>query len=109
MGEAIELARFKVDAASEVEFLATRPAMVEAVMEHVPGLREISLVRLDDGTWVDVVVWSSRDAADRGARIAAALPEARRWLGHVSEDVSMDLGEVIDRADDSRPAAASLA
>jgi heme-degrading monooxygenase HmoA len=99
MSEVIELARFNVDPESEAEFLATRPAMVAAVQEQVPGLRQISLVRLDDGSWVDVVVWSSRDAANRGARIASALPEARRWLGHVAEDVSMDLGQVIDRAD----------
>jgi hypothetical protein len=102
MGEVVELARFKVDAESEAEFLAARPAMVEAVLTRVPGLREISLVRLDDGTWVDLVVWSSRGAADRGARIAGALPEARRWLGQVAEDLSMDLGDVIDRAGTGR-------
>jgi hypothetical protein len=67
--------------------------MVAAVLERVPGLRDISLIRLDDGTWVDLVTWSSRDAADQGAKIAATLPEARRWLEHVSQDVSMDLGE----------------
>jgi hypothetical protein len=58
-----------------------------------PGLRDTPFIRLDDGTWVDLVTWSSRDAADQGAKIAATLPEARRWLEHVSQDVSMDLGE----------------
>lgn len=107
MTEVIEFARFRVDAQSEAEFLATRPAMVQAVLQRVPGLRKISLVRLDDGTWIDVVTWSSRSAAEQGAEIAAALPAARRWLQHVSEDVSMDLGEVIDGAAASRPLATS--
>jgi heme-degrading monooxygenase HmoA len=98
MSDVVEFARFKVATESESDFLAARPAMVAAVLERVPGLRDISLIRLDDGTWVDLVIWSSRDAADQGAKIAASLPEARRWLGHVSQDVSMDLGEVIDRA-----------
>ena len=103
MSEVVELARFKVDLESESEFLATRPAMVEAVLEKVPGLREISLVRLDDGTWIDVVTWRSRAAADQGAKLAAALPEARRWLEQVSEDVSMNLGQVIDRSSATQP------
>lgn len=105
MSEVIELARFRVDAESEAAFLAARPAMVEAVLERVPGLREISLVRLDDGTWVDIVTWSDRTAAEKGAKIAAGLPEARLWLEQVSDDVSMDLGVVTDRvaASEARP------
>jgi len=98
MPDVIELARFRVDAEAEADFLATRPAMVKAVRERVPGLKEISLVRLDDDTWVDVVTWASRADAQRGAELAAALPEAQAWLRYVAVDVSMDLGEIIDRA-----------
>jgi len=36
----MELARFKVDPASEQDFLAARPAMVKAVTKHVPGLEK---------------------------------------------------------------------
>jgi len=92
----MELARFKVDPASEQDFLAARPAMVKAVTEHVPGLESIALVRLADGTWLDVVTWSSREAAERGAALATALHDARIWLDHIDEDLSMDLGEVFD-------------
>jgi heme-degrading monooxygenase HmoA len=94
----LELARFKVDRDAEADFLATRPAMVKAVRERLPGLTEISLVRLDDDTWVDVVSWASRADAERGPQLAAALPEVQEWMRHISADVSMDVGEIIDRA-----------
>ena len=94
----IELARFTVAPGSEQEFLAARPAMVQAVTQQVRGLESISLVKLGDGSWVDVVTWSSREAAERGATVAAALHEAKVWLDHIDEDLSMDLGEVVDSA-----------
>jgi hypothetical protein len=94
----MELARFTVDPQSEQAFLAARPAMVEAVTRHVPGLESISLVRLADGSWLDVVTWTSREAAERGATLAAALHDAKVWLDHIDEDLSMDLGEIVDSA-----------
>ena len=99
----LELARFTVDREAETDFLATRPAMVEAVRGALPGLTEISLVRLDDDTWIDVVGWASRADAARGPELAAALPEVQEWLRHIAADVSMDLGEVIDRAGTTDP------
>jgi quinol monooxygenase YgiN len=93
----LELARFKVDPESQKAFLAAQPAMVEAVME-LDGLDSISLVKLDDGTWLDVVIWSSRDAAESAPQLAASLPPAREWLSHITEDVSMEHGTIHDHA-----------
>lgn len=95
----LELARFRVDPAAEAAFLAARPAMVEAVLEHVPGIKAISLVRLDDGTWIDIVTWADREAAEAGAKVAAGLPGAKRWLDAIDVDLSMEFGEVVDLAE----------
>lgn len=103
----MELARFTVDPTSEQAFLAARPAMVRAVTQQVPGLESISLVKLGDGSWIDVVTWSSREAAERGARLAATLHDAKTWLDHIDEDLSMDLGDIVDSASRRGEAAAS--
>lgn len=97
MSEVIELARFKVERGAEQAFLDARGAMVHAVKERLPGLRAISLARLDDGDWIDVVIWEDRASAAAAPREAEKLLPVREWLRHVAEDVSMEQGDVIDR------------
>lgn len=95
MSEVIDLARFKIAPETEAEFLARRPAMVAAVRE-LAALRGISLVRLGDDTWLDVIVWESREAADEAIKVAHNLPAVREWLRYVTEDLSADHGVVLD-------------
>jgi heme-degrading monooxygenase HmoA len=97
MPEVIELARFKIDPKDEEAFLAAREGMVEAVTQRLPGLRAISLARLDDGTWIDVVFWDDRGSAAEAPQEAGQLRPVQEWMSHIAEDVSMEQGDVIDR------------
>ena len=61
---AIELARFTVAPQDADTMLSLRPAMTEALRERVPGFVNLRLVRLDAHTWLDIVEWADRSAAD---------------------------------------------
>jgi hypothetical protein len=67
--------------------LALRPKFVAAMRRAVPGLVDARLVRLDDGTWLDIVRWEWRAAADDEAATHQHLPEATSvaWPARVCE------------------------
>lgn len=96
MSDVIELAKFTVEPDDEERFLAARPGMVEAVKTRFPGLKELHLARLDDGAWIDVIFWESREDAQAAAAEAESLADVRNWLQHVAEDVSMEHGVLVD-------------
>lgn len=96
MSEVIELARFTVRAGDEEAFLAKRGPMVDAAKASFPGLKRIELVKLEDGTWVDVVVWESEQDAAYAVETASSIPAVAEWLAHVDRDVSMDRGAIHD-------------
>ena len=91
---AMEIARFRVREGAEQSLLAERPAMLAALRERFPAAGDAHLARLDDGTWVDVIVWSSREEADRAQREVFDHPEIAGWFGHISEVVAMEHGEL---------------
>ena len=96
---ALELARFTVDPAAAEAMLATRPAIVAELREHCPGFRGLYLARLDEQTWLDVVEWESREAADAAMETVMELPACQRMFRHIKEVVAMEHADVIERAE----------
>jgi heme-degrading monooxygenase HmoA len=94
MPEFYEIVHARVREGIEEEMTSRRPALEAAVKERLPGLIEIKLVRLDDGTYLDVLRWESRAAADAGAEQFASIPEAGEIHGHFAEDLAHLRGEV---------------
>ncbi len=92
MAEVYEVVRSRVRAGREEEMLALRPAMIAAVRSRFPDLLDARLVRMDDGTWLDVVRWRSREAAEQAAAAFAEVPEARQMSELVEEIVSFEHG-----------------
>jgi hypothetical protein len=80
-----ELASFRVDAGSEASLLEERPAMVAALRRAFPGALGAWLTKQDDGSWLDVILWRSREEAREAARRIDEVPEARRWFRHIAE------------------------
>jgi heme-degrading monooxygenase HmoA len=76
MPEFYEIVHAKVRDGAEDEMLRRRPVLEAGVREKLPGLLEILLVRLDDGTYLDVLRWESREAADAAIEKFAEVPEA---------------------------------
>lgn len=56
---------------------------------------DIRLVRLDDGTYLDVLRWESREAADASIEKFAEVPEAGEIHCFVAEDLAHHRGEVV--------------
>ena len=95
MSEVYEIVRSRVPADLEEEMLALRPRMIAAMKERFPALVDARLLKLDDGTWMDVVRWRSREAAERAAREFGEVPEARAMGALVEQVLSFEHG--VDR------------
>jgi hypothetical protein len=80
-----ELAQFVARDGEEEALLEERPAMVRALREAFPGALAAWLTRQDDGSWLDVILWQSREAAEEAARRVDEVPEARSWFRHIAE------------------------
>jgi heme-degrading monooxygenase HmoA len=95
MPEFYEIVHARVREGIEEELATRRPALEAAVREKLPGLLDIRLVRLDDGTYLDVLRWESREAADSAVEQFASIPEAGEIHGHFAEDLAHHRGEVV--------------
>jgi heme-degrading monooxygenase HmoA len=76
MPEFYDVVHAKVRDGAEEEMLRRRPALEAGVREKLPGLLDIRLIRLDDGTYLDLLRWESREAADAAIERFAEIPEA---------------------------------
>ena len=63
--ETIEMVRFTIRPGAEEALVEERPAMVEAVRAEFPGMLSARLAKLDDTTWLELLVWTSRETAQR--------------------------------------------
>ncbi len=96
MSDALEVVRLTVAPAEREAFLRERPAAIAALRERFGGLLDATLAELDDGTWIDVVRWRSRDEALEAAEQFASMPRAATWASRISEVREMLHGDVRD-------------
>ena len=96
MGRTLELSRYVVEGDQERQFLAKRGAMVEAAKENFPGLIDVTLAKLDDGSYVDAWIWEDRRFCEAAMAKVETVPVVVDWLQHIGEDVSMEFGTVVD-------------
>ncbi len=89
MSEHLEVVLFDVPAERRDVFLARRPAAIAALRRAFPGLLDARLAEFDDGTWIDVVRWRSREEAEAAAAGLPQLEEAGAWASLIAEVRSM--------------------
>ena len=92
----IELATFRVSEDAVEALVAERPRMIEALRVGHPALEQAYLTRMDDGSFCDVIVWATREAALVAAAEAAAIPAVRAWFAHITESGGIRHAEVLD-------------
>ena len=93
--EFYDVVHAKVRYGAEEEMLSRRSALEAGGREKLPGLLDIRLVRLDDGTYLDVLRWESREAADAAIERFAEVPEAGEIHGFLGGgDLAHHRGEV---------------
>ena len=96
MSKTLELSRYAVEGDQEQPFLAKREAMVKAAKESFPGLIDVTLAKLDDGSYVDAWIWENRSFCEAAMAKVETVPVVVDWLGHIGEDVSMEFGTVVE-------------
>jgi hypothetical protein len=92
-----EIAEFTVAPEDESALLEGRPGMIEALRRAFPGLLAAWLTKQDDGSWLDVLLWSSREAAADAAARVNEVPEAQAWFRHIAESRGLRHVEVAHR------------
>ncbi len=85
MTQAFELAAFTVREGHERALLDERQAMIAALRRRFPGVVAAWLTQRDDGSWLDVILWQSREEAEYAARHVTEVPEAAAWFTHIGE------------------------
>lgn len=96
MSRTLELSRYVVEGDQEQQFLAKRGAMVKAAKKNFPGLIDVTLAKLDDGSYVDAWVWEDRSFCEAAMAKAEAVPAVADWLQHIGEDFSMEFGTIVE-------------
>lgn len=97
MAETVEIVRFTIDHDRRDEFLRLRPVAINALRDAHGGLIEAWLVERDDGTFIDLVRWRSREEA---LAAAAAFPEieaAQAWLSAIADVKETIHATLVDR------------
>jgi hypothetical protein len=93
-----EIAAFTVRPEEEEALLRERPEMIAALKAAFPGALAAWLTREDDGSWLDVILWRSREEAEEAASKIEQVPEARRWFRHIAESKGVRHVEVAHEA-----------
>ena|ERR671924_505711 len=96
MPDFYDVTHAKVREGAEEELARRLPALHAGVREKLPGLREITLLRVDDGTYIHVLRWESREAADAASEKFGEVAEAEAihdLLG--GGDLSWHRGEAV--------------
>ena len=98
----LELARFTVRPEHVEQMLALREPMTEA-LRRVAGFRGLTLVRLDERTWLDVVEWDDRASAEQALETVMSTPECTAFFGLIEQTVSMEHAEVVRQVREEVP------
>lgn len=56
----------------------------------------MSLAKLDDGAYVFVGTWAKREHCHAAMEVAMDKPAIAAFLSHISEDIGMEYGDVVD-------------
>ncbi len=92
MPQCVEFVKFRVKEGKREAFLANRPGAVEAVRAAHPELVGAPvLAEHEDGSWTDVWIYQSAEAAERAGADGANIP-AFMAMAELLHDVRIDAG-----------------
>jgi hypothetical protein len=93
---AVRIHRYRVDPAQLDDLLTRRAQAIDGVRSGFPGLTGTTLVRLDDGSYVDTWHWESAETMRAALAAAGGAPPVAATLG-LTHDHATDSGEVVDQ------------
>jgi hypothetical protein len=93
---AVRTHRYTLDPAVDLDgFLTRRTELVAAIRMDHPGLVEVRLTKLDDGSFSDVWRWDGTDTMRAALAALPSFPQARATMALTRDNVVVD-GEIID-------------
>lgn len=98
MGEYVQVWRAKVADEQVERLLAVRPAAIAEAKRLCPDLLRADLVRLGDGTWLDVLTWRVADGEERLMAKAGEFDALHTMHGLLEDAEQVGRGEVVTSA-----------
>ena len=99
MTEYLQVWRARVSEGSVERLLVLRPGAIAEAQRLCPELLAADLVRLDDGTWLDVLRWSCPDGEERLMQHADQFDAVHKMHELLEDAVQVGRGEIVARAD----------
>jgi hypothetical protein len=81
----LELACFRAHPKHVAALVGRGGPLVHALRRRYPGLRKMQVARVDDGRWLQLGFWDSREGAEAAASEVFDMPEMSDWLAQVDE------------------------
>jgi hypothetical protein len=82
--------RYSVTEDDLPELIARRATLVDVIRSRFPGLTEVRLARLPDGTLTDAWRWESADQMQNALAAVGGVPEAGAAMSLTSYDSAED-------------------
>ena len=98
MTEFLHVWRAKVDDEDVERLLAVRPAAIAEAQRLCPELLRADLVRLGDGTWLDILTWSCADGEERLMARAEEFDALHAMHELLEEAEQVGRGEIVATA-----------
>jgi hypothetical protein len=98
MSEYLQVWRARVPQGSVERLLELRPAAIAEARRLCPELLAAELVRLEDGTWLDVLRWSRADGEERLTAQADRFDAVRRMHQLFEDAKQVGRGEIVATA-----------
>jgi hypothetical protein len=94
----VQFTRFQVQSDQEAPMLAAQMASTDACRAQHRDLRDVLLIRLDSGDWLDVAVWASNETGSPAVQAdKTGPPESARddFFGQVEGLVGQERGVIV--------------
>jgi hypothetical protein len=78
-----ELVRIRPKDGAKARLIELRPLIMKEIDAKYPGSAEAFLYEAEDGTWLDVWNWATREDAEDALADPSKFPAFSEWLGLV--------------------------
>lgn len=95
MSEYLHVWKARIREGSVERLLELRPAAIAEAQRLCPELLSAELVRLEDGTWLDVLRWSRPDGEERLMQQADKFDAIQKMHELMEDDERVGRGEII--------------
>jgi hypothetical protein len=95
MAEYLQVWKARVDEGRVERLLELRPAAIAEAQRLCPDLLAAELVRLEDGTWLDVLRWSRADGEERLMQHADQFDAVEKMHALLEDAEQVGRGEIV--------------